>query len=274
MGNDCLADSRTVSRQRRWQLRQTAQGRCQICGKRSGQRKMYCPTHALANGRHVRKCKATHTGGDAMSDDDVRAAAERLLNEHAIHRELDSDGYADGFADDIETVARHVLADALAARPGVPLSPTSRNVHRMTPETMKELADLVHARSAGDERAAAEVERVTAERDKLQRFKDWVHNYLDTHGVPHHPPGTHGAEGCRIGDRMDWLMERVNQLAEAAQPSAVLGGPYDDTPAYHDLEDDVVLHSNSGHSITAGDVRDLRRTLARLLAPAAPKESE
>lgn len=45
---------------------------------------------------------------------------------------------------------------------------------------------------------------------KLQRFKDWVHKYLDDHGVPHHPPGTHGAEGCRIGDRMDWLMERVD----------------------------------------------------------------
>lgn len=44
------------------------------------------------------------------------------------------------------------------------------------------------------------------ERDKLQAFKDWVHNYLDRHGVPHHPPGTHGAAGCRIGDRMDWLM--------------------------------------------------------------------
>jgi hypothetical protein len=48
-----------------------------------------------------------------------------------------------------------------------------------------------------------------AERDKLQRFKDWTHNYLDGVGVPHHPPGSHGAEGCRIGDRMDWLMARL-----------------------------------------------------------------
>lgn len=45
-----------------------------------------------------------------------------------------------------------------------------------------------------------------------ERFKAWVHDYLDTHAVPHHPPGTHGASGCRIGDRMDWLM---GQLAEA-----------------------------------------------------------
>lgn len=51
-----------------------------------------------------------------------------------------------------------------------------------------------------------------AERDKLQAFKSWVHGFLDAHGVPHHPPGPHGAEGCRIGDRMDWLLHRVAEL--------------------------------------------------------------
>lgn len=63
----------------------------------------------------------------------------------------------------------------------------------------------------------SELEQVKAERDKLQAFKDWVHTYLDAHGVPHHPPGIHGAEGCRIGDRMDWLMERLRR-AEARTP--------------------------------------------------------
>lgn len=52
--------------------------------------------------------------------------------------------------------------------------------------------------------------------DKLQAFKDWTHGFLDAHGVPHHPPGTHGAAGCRIGDRMDWLMERHRQLQQYA----------------------------------------------------------
>ncbi len=52
--------------------------------------------------------------------------------------------------------------------------------------------------------------KVTAERDKLQAFKSWVHGFLDNVGVPHHPPGTHGAAGCRIGDRMDWLMGHCN----------------------------------------------------------------
>jgi hypothetical protein len=58
---------------------------------------------------------------------------------------------------------------------------------------------------------------------KLQRFKDWVHAYLDAQGVPHHPPGTHGAEGCRIGDRMDWLMDRLRK-AEAQQAEQGDGG--------------------------------------------------
>lgn len=51
-----------------------------------------------------------------------------------------------------------------------------------------------------------------AERDKLQAFKDWVHAYLDGKSVPHHPPGTHGAAGCRIGDRMDWLFGQFAEL--------------------------------------------------------------
>lgn len=57
--------------------------------------------------------------------------------------------------------------------------------------------------------AMIEWDALVAERDKLQAFKDWTHRYLDSHGVPHHPPGTHGAEGCRIGDRMDWLMAKL-----------------------------------------------------------------
>lgn len=46
-------------------------------------------------------------------------------------------------------------------------------------------------------------------RGKLQAFKDWVHAYLDSKGVPEAPPGTHGAEGCRIGDRMDWVFAKL-----------------------------------------------------------------
>lgn len=57
--------------------------------------------------------------------------------------------------------------------------------------------------------------------DALQKFKDWVHAYLDAHGVPHHPPGVHGAEGCRIGDRMDYVFAKLApfpaEIVEAAK---------------------------------------------------------
>lgn len=69
-----------------------------------------------------------------------------------------------------------------------------------------------------------ELADMTEQRDKLQAFKDWVHSYLDAHGVPHHPPGTHGAEGCRIGDRMDWLMARL-RAAESESKTSVEGTP-------------------------------------------------
>jgi hypothetical protein len=41
-----------MTRQRRYQLRQAAAGRCQICGKPAGEYRGYCPRHAAANVRH------------------------------------------------------------------------------------------------------------------------------------------------------------------------------------------------------------------------------
>jgi hypothetical protein len=46
--------------------------------------------------------------------------------------------------------------------------------------------------------------------DALQAFKQWVHDYLDNLGVPKEfPEGEHTKCGCRIGDRMDWLRDRL-----------------------------------------------------------------
>lgn len=54
---------------------------------------------------------------------------------------------------------------------------------------------------------------VRGQRDKLLAFKAWVHNYLDQHGVPKEfPDGPHTKEGCRIGDRMDWLTGEIVRL--------------------------------------------------------------
>ena len=74
------------------------------------------------------------------------------------------------------------------------------------------IAEEAAERIAALRSQAADLADRLAER---QRFKDWVHAYLDSHGVPHHPPGTHGAEGCRIGDRMDWLMAELAKWKRA-----------------------------------------------------------
>lgn len=42
-----------------------------------------------------------------------------------------------------------------------------------------------------------------AERDALQRFKDYTHSRLDGMGIEQNPEGEHSKAGCRIGDRMD-----------------------------------------------------------------------
>ena len=58
----------------------------------------------------------------------------------------------------------------------------------------------------------ARAEKAEAEAAKLQAFKDYVHQRLADHGVPHHPPGVHSAAGCRIGDRLDWLFAEMERL--------------------------------------------------------------
>lgn len=50
---------------------------------------------------------------------------------------------------------------------------------------------------------------------ELEAFKKWVHDYLDGMGIPTHPDGPHSKEGCRIGDRMDIVRERVAELESA-----------------------------------------------------------
>ena len=75
------------------------------------------------------------------------------------------------------------------------------------------VADLVRAVTERDD-TLSDLAAAQAEVARLQAFKSWVHAYLDSHGVPHHPPGTHGAEGCRIGDRLDWLLRRAAEAGE------------------------------------------------------------
>lgn len=56
-------------------------------------------------------------------------------------------------------------------------------------------------------------DELKAERDALQRFKSFVHSYLDSRGVPVDPPGKHADEGCRVGQRLEVLCNERDALA-------------------------------------------------------------
>lgn len=69
-----------------------------------------------------------------------------------------------------------------------------------------------------------------AEIEKLQRFKDWVHAYLDAKGIPAEIDGPHSAEGCRIGDRMDYVFAEIARLKAALAKARELSSPVTWTP--------------------------------------------
>lgn len=48
--------------------------------------------------------------------------------------------------------------------------------------------------------------------EKLQAFKDFVHKRLDEMGIEKNPNGKHSAEGCRVGDRLDLIVEHMSYL--------------------------------------------------------------
>lgn len=54
--------------------------------------------------------------------------------------------------------------------------------------------------------------------DKLQAFKDYVHERLDDAGIATHPEGEHSKHGCRIGDRLDIALKREIVDPEPWQP--------------------------------------------------------
>ena len=74
--------------------------------------------------------------------------------------------------------------------------------------------------------AGLRIRELEEQRDKLQAFKSFVHRRLDTAKVPTHPDGKHSKEGCRIGDRLDLVIEARDEaerkLREAGERIAEL----------------------------------------------------
>ena len=89
-------------------------------------------------------------------------------------------------------------------------------------QAVVDLVALARGLAAENERLLRHVEeqlpreeRLAAQVSKLQAFKDWVHAYLDAQGVPaEFPDGSHTREGCRVGDRMDWLVAALGNSSE------------------------------------------------------------
>lgn len=102
------------------------------------------------------------------------------------------------------------------------------------------------------------------ERDKLQAFKLWVHSYLDAQGVPHHPPGPHGAEGCRIGDRMDWLMDRLR----TAEQTSALQSQAIDAASRRAQQDAATIAGLAAKVLDARAERDKLRAVLQALVDA------
>lgn len=74
---------------------------------------------------------------------------------------------------------------------------------RMEAQRDHEIVEKLHAQAL--------LSKAEAERDHLQKFKDYVHQRLDAGGVPFDPdPETNEKSGCRIGGRLSWLLERVH----------------------------------------------------------------
>lgn len=56
------------------------------------------------------------------------------------------------------------------------------------------------------------IRNLATERDKLKKFKEYVHDRLNDMGVPEDPHPKHTLEtGCRIEGRLDWVWQKMNQ---------------------------------------------------------------
>lgn len=81
--------------------------------------------------------------------------------------------------------------------------------------------------------------------------------------------GVHSYDCASLG-----LSDEIEKLRAALEPFTKLGGPDDGVmPAYHDLEDDVVIYADPcvnpdrAVCITAGDIRAARDAIGILHAP-------
>lgn len=56
-----------------------------------------------------------------------------------------------------------------------------------------------------------------AEVEALKAFKAYVHKRLDDAGIEKNPDGEHSKYGCRIGDRLDIVLDRITEIDDVLE---------------------------------------------------------
>lgn len=80
------------------------------------------------------------------------------------------------------------------------------------------LAHLTEAILRGGPTHGAGASIPTPDNPAADAFKAYVHKRLDEMGVPTHIDGPHSKEGCRVGDRLDWLEGKAGLRAVRPLP--------------------------------------------------------
>jgi hypothetical protein len=74
------------------------------------------------------------------------------------------------------------------------------------------LVNFDHAVDMAESYANEQTQELKAENEKLQRFKDYVHDRLDKMGIPQNPdPENNLAHGCRIEGRLNFIADALSE---------------------------------------------------------------
>lgn len=115
------------------------------------------------------------------------------------------DKRAEGIMDDIRDLRRYLL-----------LVESEFTVSEVAKEAPTEMQMLHREFPMKEEPKNAQLPPYWAELTKLREFKTYVHKRLDEARVPANPqPPKHALEGCRIGDRLDWALGRMERIDRA-----------------------------------------------------------
>lgn len=107
---------------------------------------------------------------------------------------------------------------------------------------------------------------------ELERFKTYVHQRLDEAGIPTHPDGPHSKEGCRVGDRLDILIQSEAQADREADSIAEANSDLRERVAELEAQLEGALNKSDESRIHA--FWDRKLVAAQSRAEAAEKERE